>query len=343
MKKNGVRLAVIILVMAVFLFLSFRKVNWADVLRYGIAIKPLFFPLIVACIPIHLVTRAFRWRYLLIHEKKDVKFSNLFAANAIGFTVSYILPGRVGELVRPLYLARKENIRPGFVIGTVVVERIFDIMTMCALLGIFLLARPLVAAGFQLKPETARILNLWGFIGAAGSMGLLAVCLLFYFFREKAVSLSARILKRILPARFLEKILTLLHEFIDGLKFFHSLRNMMMYVGLSFVVWLGITFFYWIFFAAYGLSFPFVLMIPYLFMTGMGASIPTPGMVGGFHYFSILGLTTLFGVDPNQAAGLTIVVHALQLVVTCVLGYVILWKEGLNLFQLKKIRETMTP
>ena len=68
-----------------------------------------------------------------------------------------------------------------------------------------------------------------------------------------------------------------------------------------------------------------------------------PGMVGGFHYFSILGLTTLFGIEASQAAGLTIVVHALQLVLTCVLGYAILWKEGLSVFQLKKLGETMKP
>jgi len=216
-------------------------------------------------------------------------------------------------------------------------------MTMCALLGIFLLARPLVAAGFQINPEAAKYLNVWGLIGVAASFGLLVVCLLFYFFKEKALALCAKLLKRLLPARFLGKVLELLHEFIDGLKFFHSLGNILIYIGLSFVVWLGITFFYWIFFAAYGLGLPFVLLIPYLFMTGVGASFPTPGMAGGFHYFSILGLTLLFGVDQSQAAGLTIVVHALQLVVTCVVGYAILWKEGLSLLQLKSFRETMTP
>jgi glycosyltransferase 2 family protein len=341
--KKGIKIAAIVLVTGGLLFLSFRKVNWADVLRYGVNVHPLLFLLVVACVPLHLVTRAVRWRYLLIHEKKDVRFWSLFSAGAIGFTVSYILPGRVGEIVRPLVVARKEGVRPGFVIGTIVVERIFDIMTMCALLGIFLLARPLVAAGFQIKPEAAKILNLWGFIGVAASLGLLAVCLLFYLFREKAVALCAKVFKRLLPARFLEKVLELLHEFIDGLKFFHSLGNMLIYIGLSFVVWLGITFFYWIFFAAYGLGLPFVLLIPYIFMTGVGASIPTPGMVGGFEWFSITGLTLLFGVDQSQAAGLTIVVHALQLVVTCLLGYVILWKEGLSLLQLKNFRETMTP
>jgi len=92
--KKGIRIALIALVTGGFLFLSFRKVNWADVLRYGTNVKPLFFLLVVACVPLHFVTRAIRWRYLLIHEKKDVRFWNLFSASAIGFTVSYVLPAR---------------------------------------------------------------------------------------------------------------------------------------------------------------------------------------------------------------------------------------------------------
>jgi uncharacterized membrane protein YbhN (UPF0104 family) len=72
----------------------------------------------------------------------------------------------------------------------------------------------------------------------------------------------------------------------------------------------------------------------------VGASIPTPGMVGGFHYFSKLGLTALYGIDPNQAVGVTILVHAVQIVVTALIGYAILWKEGMSVFQLKRLGET---
>jgi len=49
-------------------------------------------------------------------------------------------------------------------------------------------------------------------------------------------------------------------------------------------------------------------------------------MAGGFDYFSRVGLTSLFGLEANLAVGLTIVVHAIQLLVTCALGYVIIWK-----------------
>lgn len=340
MKKTWIRLVVIFLLTAVFLYFFIRGVQWKEALRYSTNVNWFLFALVILITPLHLVTRGYRWKYLLIHEKRDVKFYSLFAGNAIGFTVTFIFPGRLGELVKPLYVARKENIRAGFALGTVVVERTFDIFTMCFLLGLFLLAYPLYPAAFKIRAGAFKNLYLWGIVGVSFASVLLILSLLFYFFREKALRVAGFFLKP-LPHKLNQKILNLLHEFIDGLKFFHSLGNLLIYILLSFVVWLGIIFFYWVFFLAYRISIPFLFMIPYIFLTAVGASIPTPGMVGGLDAFSKLGLTTLFGMDPNQAFGLTIVVHAIQLVMTCLCGYVILWREGLTMLQLRKLGETI--
>jgi len=339
-RKTWIQLAIILLLTAVFLYFFFRGVEWRNVWTYLRQVKLGWFLAAVLISPLHLATRGFRWKYLLVHEKPDVRFYNMFAANAVGFTVTFMLPGRIGELVKPLYLARREGCRPGFAIGTIVIERIFDMFTMCALLGIFLLSRPLYASVFKIQAQTEKNLAFWGIIGVALASTLLVLSLLFYFFKDKALRVAAVVLKW-LPHRLRDIILNLLHEFIDGLKIFHSLGNLLAYIGLSFVVWLGITFFYLVFFKAFGLAVSFFLLIPYIFLTMVGASIPTPGMVGGFHYFSKLGLVELYGVDPNLAFGATLVVHAVQLVVTCLIGYVILWKDGLSLLQLKRLGETM--
>lgn len=338
MKKTWVHLTVIFIITLVFLFFFFRSVNWKEVFGYLTDIDLKFFILIVLLVPLHLATRALRWNYLLKHEKKGVKFYNRFAGNAIGFTVIFIFPGRVGELVKPLYLARKENMKKGFVLGTIVVERIFDIFTMCFLLGLFIVSKPLYSSIFHINEEIYSNLKMWGIIGAAFASFLLIVILSLYFFKDKTLSVFSFFLKPI-PQRTRQKILRLTDEVIQGLKFFHSIGNLFTYIFLSMVVWLGIIFYYWIFFFAYDISVPFFFLFPYVFLTMVGASIPTPGMVGGFHAFSKLGMTSLYNIDVNLAIGMTIVVHAVQVVVTCLIGYVILWKEGISLFQLKKIGE----
>ncbi len=342
MKKHGFKLAVVTLLSLVFLFLFFRKVDWEEFLHYATSANPLFFSLIILLAPLHLATRALRWHVLLKYQKKGVRFANTFSANAVGFTVSNIFPGRLGEIVKPLYLARKEGMGPGFCLGTVVVERIFDIFIMCALLGIFLMAKPLYGSAFSLSPETLGRLVFWGRIGVLFALAILAVCLCLYFFKDATMRVLAALLKPF-PSRFSGRALELAREFIDGLTFFRSVGDFLLYTALSFVVWLGIVLYYWVLFFAYRQSRPFFVLIPYVFLTMVGASIPTPGMIGGFDFFSQLGMMSLYGLDRDLATGMTLVMHAVQLGVTCLIGYAILWKEGLSLVQLKRMGKAEDP
>ncbi len=338
MKKTWLRNALILLITIAFLYLFFRRVEWEKVFQSITDVNLVWFIIMLLLAPLHLITRALRWEYLLKHEKKGVSFYNRFAANAVGFTVSMIFPGRLGEIVRPIYLAKKENMKKGFVLGTVVVERIFDVFTMCFILGVFLVSKPLYASIFIIDEEIYAKLYFWGIGGISFATLFLIITLCLYFFKEKTLSVIKFSLRPV-PHKISEKILELSEEFIQGLKFFHSLKDLLIYILLSFVVWLGIILFYWIFFFAYNVSIPFFFLFPFVFMLMIGASIPTPGMVGGFHYFSKLGLVAFYNIEANLAVGMTIVMHSVQVIMTCLIGYVILWKEGTSLFQVKKISE----
>lgn len=338
MKKAWVRFGIVFILTAVFIYFFFKSVDWKDVLSNLTNVNPFLFALASLLALLHLVTRSIRWQYLLRYEKKNVSFWNRVAANAVGFTVTFIFPGRIGEIVRPLYLAKKEGMKKGFTVGTIVVERIFDVFTNCLLLGLFLVSRPLFPSFYNAEEQAYSEITSWGMVGIAIALSLLLFIFSLYFFREKALSVFAFILKPF-PKKFSEKVINILGEFIEGLQFFHSAISVFIYILLSIFVWLGIIFFYWIFFLAYNVSLPYFSLIPFIFLTGAGASIPTPGMVGGYHYFSRLAMTRFLNIEDSLAVSLTIVQHAVQLVVTCLLGYAILWKEGLSLLQIKKLGE----
>jgi uncharacterized protein (TIRG00374 family) len=338
MKKKITLLAVITVVILVFMYYFFRDVDWKEVLKYLSTINIPVFILFVLFIPSHFVTRAVRWHYLLKHENHNTGLYNRFAAIVVGYTVSIIFPGRLGEIARPLYLAKKEKMKKGFVIGTVVIERIFDVFVMCVLLGLFMLSKPLYASIFHINEESFQRLQFWGIIGLGGASTLLLIALSLYFFRIKTIKAFSFLLKPF-PNKISDKVLKLTEEFIQGLKFFHSTKDFLMYTLWSFIVWLGIIFLYQIFFLAYNIKINYFFIFPYIFLILVGASIPTPGMIGGFHAFSKLGLTSFYGIDPNLAVSMTIVVHAVQIMVTCLLGYAILSKEGISFLQAKKLGE----
>src|SRR5512136_720674 len=167
MRSHVLKIGLVAALMAVLLYFFGRTVNWRDVPAQIVNVS---WPLFILAIPLsalHLVTRSVRWHVLVAREKLDVRFRNLVRANAVGFTVSFVFPGRLGELVKPLYLARKEGLRPGFAVGTVVVERLFDMTTMCFLLGLFLISRPLFATSWPIGAEAGERLTVLGFLGLA--------------------------------------------------------------------------------------------------------------------------------------------------------------------------------
>ena len=340
MKKNHIRAIVLFALTFVFLFFFFRRIEWSEVLGYLDDIDFKLFIVLLLLVPMNFAFRAIRWQCLLKHEKDGVSFYNRFAGNAVGFAVTFLFPGRLGELVKPLYLAQKEGLKKGFVIGTVVVERMFDLFNMCFLLAVFFISRPLYASIFNIEIEQEAYSNLalWGIIGMAIAIVILLVTLSLYFFKEKTLKLIAFFLKP-LSKKWREMIMGLIDEFIGGLKFFHSVGDVFVYIFWSLVVWINIAVFYWIWLVAFDVRVPFFYIFPFVFLTMVGASIPTPGMVGGFDYFSKYGLITLYGVEANLAVGMTLVVHAIQLAVTYVVGYGILWKEGISLVQIKKLGE----
>jgi len=341
MKSSALKIAIGLGLSLALLYFFGRSVDWKSVPAQITHVNVPLFLLGAALSALHFVTRSVRWHVLVAREKIDVRFRNLVSANVVGFTVSFVFPGRLGELVKPLYLARKESLRPGFAVGTVVVERLFDIATMCGLLGLFLVSRPLFASSWPIGEEASRRLTFLGTAGIAIAAALLVVMLLLYFFRERAQKVAAFVL-RPFPEKARLAVQKLLAEFVDGLRFFRTWGQLVLYAVLSLVVWLGVTLFYWVFLAAYHVTVPYFLVIPYVFLTAVGASIPTPGMVGGFHYFSKLGMVLVLGMEAGRAAGVTLVFHAVQIAVTCALGYAILAHEGLTLLQLKRMGESET-
>jgi uncharacterized protein (TIRG00374 family) len=337
MKKQWIRITSIIFITLLFLYLFFRGVDWEEVVFYLKGFNKKFLPFIIILIPFHYITRAWKWKYLFVSRKKRIKFWNLFSAYVIGFTATFLLPFRAGEIIRPVYLGQKERISRSFSFGTVVVERIFDLLTVLFLFGFFLLLRPFYRSYFLERQKALSSLLYFSIISFMISIVLIILILLLYFFQEKSISVISQTLKPF--PKISQKAIHISSNFLDGLKFFHSFPNLILYFVFSIIQWLFIGFFSWVVLYSFRIKFPFPLILPYLFLTMVGASIPTPGMIGGFHALSKFGLTSLYGVNPNMAIGTTTILHAIIYVGTVLMGFIILWKEGLSLAYVRKLEK----
>jgi hypothetical protein len=117
------------------LYLAFKNVPMAELYDYLASIN--FFWILPAILAVifSFILRAFRWRIILESTRK-ISFWRAFHPMMIGFMVNCILPGRLGEVARPIVLQKKERIPFATGLATVVTERVFDI---CLLVVLFIL------------------------------------------------------------------------------------------------------------------------------------------------------------------------------------------------------------
>src|SRR5438034_621023 len=119
------------------------------------------------------VARAFRWQVLL-NPLKSIRMGPLISTNVLGFSAMYLV-GRAGELVRPLWLTRREHIPLSASVATIIVERFLDTLMIIALFGWALLLVEVPSAA----EHTVTLMKNTAWMMVAGSIAVLVV--LFFF------------------------------------------------------------------------------------------------------------------------------------------------------------------
>jgi uncharacterized protein (TIRG00374 family) len=273
--------------------------------------------------------RLVRWRLLLRDEHAmPYPAGPLWHAIAIGFTANNILPLRAGELIRAYTAARLTSARFTTVISSIAVERIFDGLTVVALLTLALLSPELPAAvkvGGTSVAQVARAAGVISLLGLLTAVGVVAAPLT-----------AERVIRRVLPhGHFADRIIDLIEGVRRGLVVLRSPVRLAGVVVWSLVLWLLNAFAFYVGFGAFGIpvSFGGALLLQGLLV--LGISIPsTPGFFGPFEAV-IVAVLALYGVPGSLAFSYAISFHVTSFVPITLLG---LWSmirtpEGLRVLR----------
>jgi uncharacterized protein (TIRG00374 family) len=302
---------------------------WAEI-RYG---RLDLLLLAVVTVMVSYTLRAFRWQYML-SAVGPTHFGTAFRTTVIGFAASFLLPARPGEFLRPYLLAREEGLSAAACFATVLLERLFDTITVLVLFASFLLF--FVPAMDGERAALFATIKLGGLAAAAAALlGLVVV----YFLAGHPVAL-ARLssgVQRVLPARTAPAVSRLIHTFAEGLGVMRQPRHLLMTAGLSFPLWLSIAAGIWITSRAFHVQMGYAGSFLVMTILVVGVAVPTPGAVGGFHAFYQLAVVSFFGVPNDRAVGAAIVLHAVSFVPVTILGIVFMAQEGLSLGGVRRL------
>jgi glycosyltransferase 2 family protein len=263
-----------------------------DKLLYDFStIKPVWILLVVAAFTVSNICRALRWQ--MLHEPLGhrIRFANSLLTTLLGYFANLGLP-RMGEVVRAGSLARYERIPLQKVMGTLIIDRLMDFISLSLVIGLaFLFEGDTLLRFFSQQSGNgggSLLQNPWVLSG-------LGLCLLAgvaaWIFMAK---LSA------LPV--VKKMMSVFQGLLEGVRSVFRLRQPGLFLVYSVGVWAMFYFQVYFGFKAFPptehLGFGAALMV-FVFGT-LGFVIPSPGGMGTYHALAMVGLA-LYGVKSGDA------------------------------------------
>jgi uncharacterized protein (TIRG00374 family) len=276
--------------------------------------------------------RAFRWRWL-INLDRPLPVGGLFSATMIGFMANNLLPFRLGELVRPWVLSRREKLSKSTLFATIVVERVIDMITLLAIFGVALMVHPISS-----DTPAGRLTN----AGAAALVGLCIALTALLVVIERMPKLMSRLIDRLaekLPRTIGPRLAAGLHQFMGGLSLFRDLPRLSWVFLLSFITFgvfaLCMTVSMW----SMHLDIPWYGGLIMLVITAIGIMVPAaPGYIGTLNLACVAGLA-LFSVGKEIAIPFSWFLWAGQWFPITLTGLWYLRREGLTLSAITHVQE----
>lgn len=302
----------------VLLYLAFKGINLESLkddfkdARYSWVFLSLLFALIAY------VSRAVRWNLIIEPLGYKPLLKNTFFAMMVGYLANFAFP-RIGEITRCATLGKKEKIPVDKLVGTVIVERIIDFLSLLILLAILIIFRFETFGNFfrenvfiPLGNKISRTLDFSLLIWIAlGSIFVLAL-VIYIVFREQ--------LSRI---RLISKGKDIIKGIIEGLKTVYKLKKRGWFIFHSIFIWMNYWMMTWVVVfalpATSGLKIIDGLFI--LVIGGLAMSAPVQSGIGAFHWIVSRGLVAVYtGITLEEGLVFATISHESQSFFAILLG-----------------------
>lgn len=331
------------------LYLAFRNVPFTQLAGYLGTINYWWILPTAGLIVATFVLRVLRWQ-IILSSTHTVSFRQAFHPLMIGFMMNCILPGRLGEIARPILLKKGRGIPITTGLMTVAAERIFDIVLLIALFAAVFSSisersdLEIAFGSLTLNSQTLQTIAV-GLIRLSlamlAIMGLLATrpvraFLIHVINTVTNLPFIANSKLRAIAATVAGLCILLLDNFAAGISLVYSPLRLLGCVLLTILIWALTVLSYYVFaMGCPGVQLTMweltIVMVVICFFVALPS---VPGFWGLWEAGGVFALS-LFGVLNRDAAGFTLVNHAVQMFPVILIGLISALATSVNIFKVR--------
>ena len=271
------------------------------------------------------IFRALRWRLLLLPVEPETRRLDCYDGITIGRLFNYVIPYS-GEFVRCSYV-QSPRLTYDKALGTVVLERTWDVLVLILLMVVLLVFRGEQYGGFfvekVLQPAMTQFgPGFWWLLAAIVALVAAAVWAVSALRRRRRAAAAPPSAPR--KASFLDRLADFFRGMGKGLSSFLQMKGKGWFLLLTVLLWLMFLLMSWFIIKAIpsdlGLNLIDALFI--MVVGSVAGIVPVPGGFGAFHYLVALALQTLYAIPFETGIIFATLSHESQAVTTMLFGLI---------------------
>ena len=304
------------------LWVSFREVEWVEFWQQLKTCRWEFIILSMAAGSFAFWLRAIRWRQLLLPIDDTITRTTAFNGVNIGNISNYIFP-RIGEFIRcgvitrrsaPVDPAHPDHKKATYdkVLGTVVLERGWELLVMLMMLAIVVLGGFNRFGGFFMEqiwtPMSESLdFSIWWIVALLALAGAASLWTLWRYRKSNS---------------FCSKVWGIFRGILQGFSSCLRMDRKWMFFAYTAFIWVM----YWLMAASIMWAAPFLDgldLIDALFLSlvgGLGFAVPVPGGIGAFHFIISLALSAVYGIPMEMGIIYATLSHTSQAITQILFG-----------------------
>jgi len=270
--------------------------------------------------------KGLRWRTIISRQKLITK-TRAVTLYATGQVLSIVMPALTGQVGRVILFSRKEDLRKTFVFSTIVLEVLFDAVSLI----VFMFFTSLAFA----FPERYRYLS---FVVSGVTLGALLLLYLILHFQGSVENVGERCFRNRWPGLYIT-LKKFIRSFTKGIDMLRSSQHMFGTMMYSILAWTAHMLVVWFLMRSFGFELPFAAAAVVMIINTIVLMVPiTPGNAGTFEIAVSTSLAA-FSVGRSDAVLFALALHLMDLLPVFVYGAFFLRQEKLTLRDIKSDQE----
>ncbi|HMZ80851.1 MAG TPA: lysylphosphatidylglycerol synthase transmembrane domain-containing protein [Acidobacteriota bacterium] len=305
-----------------FTYLALRGISWSQTWYFLKRTQPFELFLALVLMWAGFFWRALRWKRL-IDTGQHISYKDCFRVITIGYMANNVLPARIGEIARAYLLSHRNGVTKSFALGTIVTERLGDVVMLVLFISATLLVVPLPALGKEVAIGSAVI-----------ALAATVFVMTLVFWHESMPILLGKPMKLVLSEKRADYLLDKVDRFIGGISCGRSVKVLALVGVDSFGIWFSALLMTWAVAHACHIQVGLTEILFTMCVVNLGVMLPSaPGYVGTYQYLCITALG-FFGVDNELALAFSIVCHIVWYLPLTLLGLIFFVHDRLTFTEL---------